>query len=293
MNINVPAPNHIGVEVSDIDVSTLGKNTIEDVKKLLYQHKLVIFRDQDISMDDYIEFAKKLGTPQVYFQDNYHHPDHPEIFVSSNVPENGKKVGVPGTGRYWHTDCSFQEKPLSLTLLYPQQLPQENRETYYINMQRVYDILPDDLKVHTHEAKAVHDGKWRYKIQEIDVDRAIIDILKDVSEMAPAVIHPMVIDHPVTQEKILYISRGFTTAIADLSHEESERILNQLLDFTEQENNIHTHRWKDGDILLWDNRPLVHKASIVSKGEPSVSYRIGVYDGLPFYTNGHRVLTAV
>ena len=284
--MKVIAPTErIGFEILDIDVATIASGAIETIRQLVYEHKLVVFRNQKITTEQYVEFAKQIGAPQIYFQDNYHHPDYPEIFVSSNVLVDGKKIGVAGTGRYWHTDCAFQPEPLPLTMLYPQVLPQSIRETYYIDMHQVYKNLPPDLRHYVEGQDALHEAKWRYKVQEWDIDRAIIDILNDFEQKAPPVKHPAVIIHPANRKRSLYISQGFTTKIANLSYEESKEVLVKLFAFIERDEHIHTHIWKEGDILLWDNRTLLHKASTVPKGEPSVSYRIGIYDGLPFYVS--------
>lgn len=277
------AIEQIGAEIFDIDVASVSEADISRIKEMVYACKLIVFRNQNPTPDQYVEFARKLGTPQIYFQDNYHHPRYPEIFVSSNVPENGKKIGVAGTGRYWHTDCAFQTEPLSWTMLLPQILPKSVRETYYIDMERVYRNLPADLRELVDGKYAKQEAKWRYKVQEWDIDRAIIDILNDFEQQAPPVTHPAVITHPVRLKPSLYINRGFTTRIEGLSEDENKEALEALFAFIEQENHIYTHVWQDGDILLWDNRNLLHKASVVPQGEPSKSYRIGIYDGLPFY----------
>jgi taurine dioxygenase len=285
MEVIASPAEQIGFNFLDVDVSSIASGAIEDIRQLVYRHKLVIFRNQKITAKQYVEFAKQIGTLQIYFQDNYHHPDYPEIFVSSNVLVDGKKIGVAGTGRYWHTDCAFQAEPLPLTMLYPQVLPQSIRETYYIDMHQVYKNLPSDLKHYVEGQDALHEAKWRYKVQDWDIDRAIIDILSDFEKQAPPVTHPAVITHPANHRRSLYISQGFTTKIANLSYEESKEVLGKLFAFIERDEHIHTHIWEEGDILLWDNRTLLHKASTVPKGEPSVSYRIGIYDGLSFYVS--------
>ena len=277
--------SQVGFEIFDIDISAITCEQITYVKELIYKNKLVIFRNQLMTSEQYVAFANKLGTPQIYFQNNYHHPDHPEIFVSSNILEDGKKVGVAGTGRYWHTDCAFQSEPLSWTMLYPQVLPQSVRETYYIDMCQVYQNLPDKLRQQVDDAFMVHEAKWRYKVQAWDIDRAIIDILNDFEKQAPPATHPAVIRHPVTHKPALYISEGFTTKVVGLDVEHSQQLLSELLAFVQREEHIYTHVWRDGDILLWDNRVLLHKAGGCPKGESSVSHRIGVYDGLPFYVD--------
>jgi taurine dioxygenase len=258
----------------------------------VYRHKLVVFRNQRLTNTEYIEFARGLGRPQVYFQKNYHHPNHPEIFVSSNVPENGKKVGVSGTGRYWHSDYQFHEEPLPMTMLYPQILPTSKRETYYIDMQRIYETLPASLKAQVDGARAVHDAKWRYKVTPADVDRSLFDILAEVAKMVPPITHPAVISHPVTGKRALYMSSGFTAGLEGLSVEANREFTARLFAFVERPEHVHTHTWREGDILLWDNRTLCHRASDTPPGEKSASYRIGIYDDLPFYTAAATVREA-
>jgi taurine dioxygenase len=283
MRLVDPPLEQIGVQILDTDVASVTPTEVEKIKQLVYKHKLVIFREQNISDPQYLEFARKIGTPQVYPQDNYHHPEYPEFFVSSNVPQDGKKIGVRGTGKYWHTDCAFLEEPLPFTMLYPQILPKSIRETYYIDMQQVYQKLPARLKSYVEGKYLIHEGKWRYKVQEWDIDRAIIDILHDIEERFPAVRHPAITTHPVTGAKILYASSGFTTGIEGLDYQTNQEILQELFAFIEREEHIHTHVWLSGDLILWSNRTLNHMASKVAPEEQSVSYRIGIYDGLPFY----------
>jgi taurine dioxygenase len=201
-------------------------------------------------------------------------------------------VGVSGTGRYWHTDYQFHAEPLPMTMLYPQVLPVSKRETYYIDMERTYETLPQSLRVFVEGKQAIHDAKWRYKITANDIDRAVIDILADVEQMVPPVMHPAVIQHPVTGRRALYISSGFSAGIEGLAHEQNKRVMGWLFAFIEQESHIHTHTWKDGDILLWDNRSLIHRASDTPPGESSSSYRIGIYDGLPFYVTSPPIAAA-
>jgi len=256
MNIIPPANGHIGAEITSVDTRSLDAAAVQTIKDLVYKYKLVVLREQDLPNKEYIEFARLLGMPQIYFQPNYHHPDHPEIFVSSNVLENGKKIGVAGTGRYWHTDYQFFPEPLPLTMVYPKRLPEVNRETYYIDMQKVYEEMPDDLRPYVEQTQAVHEAKWRYKVQACDIDKAIIDILEEFGKLTPPTTHPTVITHPVTKARSLYISEGFTTSIVGLSYEENKQVLDSLFSYIRQERNIHTHKWMNGDILLWDNRML-------------------------------------
>lgn len=286
LEINEAKQGKIGAEIIGLDVNSLSENAPELalIRQLIYKNKLVVLRGQELNAERYVAFTRKLGRPQVYFQPQYHHPDHSEVFVSSNVIEaDGKKLGVSGTGRYWHTDCAFEKHPLSFTSIYPLVFPKSARETSYIDMAAVYSKLPDELKSYVETATAVHEGKMRYKVQASDIDKSLAELLDRIHNEVPPVNHPAVIQHPVTGEKILYISSGFTTKLAGLSYEENERVMQALFDFAEKPEHIHTHYWEEGDLIIWDNRPLVHKASSIQPGEKSKSYRIGIYDDLPFY----------
>lgn len=283
LEIKPAATGQIGAIVCGLNVDDLTSDEAKSVLDTVYRDKLVVIKDQQLDTHQYLKLAKKLGTPQVYFQSNYHHKDHPEIFVSSNVLDNGRKDGVSGTGQYWHTDCSFQQEPLSLTMVYPQIIPPSVRYTNYIDLEMVYNKMPQDLKQYIADKVVIHEGKLRYKIQPSDIDRSLADIIKEVQQMAPAVKHPAIITHPVTGKQSLYMSEGFSTGIDGCTHEESERMLQKLLAFIDQPEHVHIHHWSEGDILLWDNRPLIHKASPIPKGEQSKSYRIGIYDEHEFY----------
>ncbi|QNK61094.1 TauD/TfdA family dioxygenase [Pedobacter sp. PAMC26386] len=277
--------NKIGGEILGLDLRNLTPDSPElvEIRSAIYRNKLIVIRNQELTPAEYVEFTRKLGTPQVYFQDNYHHPDFPEIFVSSNVNEDGKKVGVAGTGHYWHTDCQFQQRPLSLTSISPIIIPESIRATYYIDMAKVYRELPDDLKLLVDGAIMVHGGNNRYKVQPSDVDKSLQQLIDYMNEIVPPVKHPAVIEHPVTRDKALYMSSGFTMGIEGLTYEDNQKAMQALFDFIEREEHIHTHSWDKGDIIIWDNRFLLHKSSQLSPGEKSKSYRIGIYDAYPFY----------
>lgn len=283
LHVTRPLEDSIGAVVENLRFDSLRDQEIGLIRDLVYAHKLVTIRDQSLSRAEYVAFARRLGRPQVYFQPHYHHPDFPEIFVSSNVEENGQKVGVSGTGRYWHTDYQFFNEPLPLTMQYPQVVP-SLRETFYIDMERVLLELPAALAQSVAGARALHDGRWRYKVQSGDIDRSLDEIYRELGKQYPAVTHPMVITHPLTGRKSLYVSSGFTVGIAGRGRDEADAILNELFAFIERPDHVHTLQWRQGEIAIWDNRTLLHKAGATPPGEPNVSYRVGIYDDLPFYS---------
>lgn len=284
LEVQEPAPGKIGAEIRlSARAIVVDQEARERIRSLVYRHKLVVLRGMSLTTHEYVAFARNFGEPQIYFQNNYHHPEHPEIFVSSNQPYEGKKFGVAGTGRYWHTDYQFFEQPLPLTMVYPQVFAPDARETSYIDMEVVHDRLPSQLRDALRGARAVHDAKLRYKVQSGDVDKSIQEILDEVEKLIQPTAHPAIIEHPVTGRRALYVSPGFTVRLETFDVETSRRLLEDVLQFVTRPEHVHSHYWEAGDILLWDNRTLLHKASSNAKREPSVSYRIGIYDGLPFY----------
>ncbi len=284
MRVTKPSEGQLCVEIADLVPNDITDEEVQEVKQLLYEHKLIVFTGLDeLANKDYIRFASRFGEPQKYFQKNYHHRDHEELFVSSNVLEDGKKVGVAGTGMYWHSDYQFFEAPLPLTMVYPKRVEGPDRATHYIDMEQVLRGLPPSLRLKIDQRQAIHEGKWRYKIQESDIDRSITDILDEIGRMVPPVKHPVSIHHPLKERALLYISRGFTVGIDGYPHEESQQLLQELLAFVELPEHIHSVPWKLGNLLFWDNRQVLHRASDNPHRHPSVSYRIGIYDGLPFY----------
>lgn len=280
------APGKIGAEVRGWDVTTFSKDSPEadTLRQLIYRNKVVVIRDQyELSEQQHVDFANAIGRAQVYFQPQYHHPKHPEIFVSNSLNEEGQKFGISGTGRYWHSDCSFEKHPLTFTSVRPIIFPKSARETSYIDMHRVYEELPDHLRAYVDGAIAIHEAWPRYKAQASDIDRSIAELIENFNAICPPCPHPAVIEHPVTHEKCLFISSGFTSKIQGLSYEENKKVMQELFEFVEQPKYVHTHYWDDNDLIIWDNRSVIHKGSKAQPGEHSRMYRVGIYDDLPFY----------
>jgi taurine dioxygenase len=220
----------------------------------------------------------------------YHHPEHREIFVSSNVPEQGKQVGVPKTGNFWHADYQFMARPFGLTLIYPQVIPKVNRGTYFINMERAYQNLPNELKSAIDDTRAEQSPRRYFKIRPSDVYRPISELLGEIEERTPAVKHPTTFVHPVTGGTVLYVSEGFTCALEDSKGEPlAGGLVSKLLeasgqyDMTFKHENIHLQAYEEGDLIIWDNRSLVHRSLHTTTPEPAVSHRITVHDDFPFY----------
>lgn len=282
--------NAMGIELNGFDVRTATAEELTKLKDLVYTRKIVLLKGQRLTPAEFVDFGRRLGEIQTYYQPMYHHPEYPEIFVSSNVVDDGQAVGVPKTGKFWHADYSFMPRPFGLTIISPQVAPKQNRGTYFIDMGRAYEALPDELRLLLRDAYTRHSVRRYFKIRPTDVYRPICEILDEIEEVTPAIRHPAVITHPVTGESILYLSEAVTYEVVDADDKPfGSDLLTRLLeltgqlDLTFQHPNIHLQTFDAGDVVIWDNRSLVHRALHTTTPEPAVSHRITVHDDHPFY----------
>jgi taurine dioxygenase len=275
--------NAIGCSIWGVDARTLAGSAMQQVKDLLYRKRLIVLKDQVLADQEYCDFAARFGSPVPYLQENYRHPDFPLIFVSSNVKKDGRQIGVPRTGGYWHSDTSFEPEPKVITMLMPKVLPQKfPRSTRFIDMAEVYAALPQATRDSLAGAQLTHSGRWRYKVRAQDAGADIFEILQMIDTVAPPVQHPAVIEHPYTREKVLYANRGFTIGIAGRSLDESASLLREIFDFAETERFIREVRWSMGDIIIWDNRFLAHGSGRnAGPEEETMMYRITLKDDFP------------
>ncbi|MFF0504266.1 TauD/TfdA dioxygenase family protein [Streptomyces fimicarius] len=285
MRITDRTDTTIGASVEDFDHTTASADDIAALKATVYRRKIAVLKGQDLSPQAFLELGRRLGRPETYYEPMYQHPEVSEVFVSSNVPENGKQIGVPKTGTFWHADYQFMPDPFGLTLIHPQVIPARNRGTYFIDMGAAYERLPQDLKDEIEGTRCLHSVRKYFKVRPHDVYRPLSEIIREVEEKTPAIRQPTVFTHPMTGEKVLYLSEGFTVGIEDENGEPlGEGLLRRLFEATGQldrdfaHENIHLQSFEQGDLLVWDNRSLVHRARHTTTPEPTVSFRVTVHD---------------
>ncbi len=284
MKIDPQPGAKFGVTVEDFHADTASEADIAALKRAVYTHRIAVLKDQDLDPRAFLELGRRLGTPQTYYEPIYQHPEVAEVFVSANVEQDGKQIGVPKTGKFWHSDYQFMPRPFDITLIYPQVVPAKNRGTYYIDMAAAYDKLSEELKVAVKDTVAQHSVRRYFKIRPADVYRPISEIIDEIDRRTPPVFLPTAHQHPHTGETVLYVSEGFTTSIKDSEGREQPELLRELLaasgqlDTTFEHDNIHLQTFEKGDLLVWDNRSLIHRARHTTTAEPAVSYRVTVYD---------------
>ncbi|XTZ15799.1 (3R)-3-[(carboxymethyl)amino]fatty acid oxygenase/decarboxylase [Micromonospora echinospora] len=284
MKIKQQVEGKFGVTVTGFNAASASDDDIRHLKETVYREKIAVLKGQELDPKQFLALGERFGRVEPYYEEIYHHPEVPQVFVSSNIQENGKQIGVPKTGRFWHSDYQFMPRPFDLTFIYPQVIPQQNRGTYFINLCAAYQALGEDLRTALAGTRARHSVKRYFKIRPSDVYRPISEILDEIEERTPTVTFPTAFPHPSTGEPILYLSEGFTLSIVDENGTEQPALLQQLLEATGQLDQtfshdlIHLQTFEQGDLLVWDNQSLVHRALHTSTPEPAVSFRVTVYD---------------
>ena len=281
----VPAPaGAVGAEIHGIDPRSATAASAAEIRAAVHEHKLVIIKgDAPMSAGDYVVFGGKLGTMMVYPSDNYHHPEHPEIFVSNTFPD--KTVGMARTGYYWHTDGSWDQEPFSLTMLAPQQFAGEgDRRTEYIDAERALESLDAATRELLPNMRIVHGANGFYKVRERDVlaTKDLNDLDEYTFRGCPGAVHPAVITHPVTGRQSIYLG-DFAMSVVGMSIAYNNRFMNHLRQQLYRPELVTSIKWNLGDVILWDNRTLLHRSGPVPKGVVAMAYRISIYDGQPFY----------
>jgi len=280
----------MGTVISGFDATTASDEDLLSLKRSVYSEKILILKDQHLSPAEYVAFGRRLGRVERYYEPMYWHPEEPDVFVSSNVPRDGQQIGVPRTGMFWHADYMFMPQPFGLTLIYPQVVPKTNRGTYFIDMGRAYEAMPEELRNAADGLLCTHSPRRYFKIRPTDVYRPVGEVLEDIERETPPVVHPAVIVHPVTGERILYMSIAVTMGLMDRQGKPADpMLLHRLLEAVGQLDeslthpNIYLQTFEKGDLLIWDNRSLVHRAKHAVKPEPTASFRVTVHDEYPFY----------
>ncbi|MGE0874284.1 MAG: TauD/TfdA dioxygenase family protein [Burkholderiales bacterium] len=255
-----PLSAALGAEVSGIDFKR--PLAAEDVRRLhqaLGAHGILLFRGADVTPEEHIAFSRQFGPLETHVVGEFNLPDHPEVFVVSNVKEGGKLKGAVYAGQYWHSDLSYMEKPSLGSLLLCREMPKLGGDTMWANMYMAWDTLSEPLKGFLGGLKAVHDYSHAYDTYFAHLkDRP--PLTAEQRAKTPPVEQPIARTHPVTGRKALYVNPGFTTGIVGMPKEESAPILDFLFRHSTRQEFIYRHKWRVNDMMFWDNRSTMHYA---------------------------------
>lgn len=248
-----PLTPTIGAEVEGLDLSApLPSGTISALNAALLDWKVLFFRDQDITTEQHLAFARRFGELEVHPFAG-HKPGYPEILAIHHDRER------PGTQNRWHSDVTWREKPSLGSVLRAIEIPPVGGDTLFADMYAAYEALPDEVKAKIDGRKAVHHATGF-----LSRKRASGSSAEEVAELEakyPAVEHPVVRTHPETGRKALYVNALFTQHIVGLDEEESSALLTYLYAQAAVPEYQCRFRWEANSIAFWDNRATQHYAA--------------------------------
>lgn len=268
----IPAPHNFGAEVRGVDLRTIDDAKFDGIHRAWIEHSVLLFRAQQLSDEDLITFSKRFGAldwAPVQESGRRFVEGHPEIYVVSNVMQNGEPIGSLGAGEAtWHTDMSYLEDPPKASMLYALEVPSSGGNTYFCDTYRAYDGLPAELKRRAEGLSIKHDGTYNsggYVRQGVT---AVDDPVH-----SPGVYHPLVCTHPESGRKLLYLGRRRNAYIRGLALADSESLLDELWRHATGEELTWHNAWRVGDLVLWDNRCTMHRRDSFDAGSRRVMHR--------------------
>ena len=274
MAISINVLPGVGAEILGVDIAGgLASSELETIKQTFSEHGLVFFRNQKISEADHIEFAEVFGDINVnrFFAAN---PEYPQIAMVSKEPDQLENIGGG-----WHTDHSYDQEPALGSILVARELPASGGDTWFASMYKAYESLSDGLKETLEGMSAVHSAKHVFgpkgEYETTGSGGGRIGNAGAAVEMEDP-IHPVVISHPISGRKALYVNAGFTLRFDGWTDEESAPLLAYLYERAIAEENITRFKWENGSVAFWDNRATWHYAQNDYPGQRRVMHRITI-----------------
>ena len=244
--------DHVGAEISNVDLTRpLNNAAFTSVEKAFYEKSVLVFRGQNLSPDAHIAFSRRFGPLEVHILHQYQLTNHSEILLLSNKTDSdGNPLGLVEAGRYWHTDVSFTKIPSMGSFLYAMEVPPDGGDTLFSSQFAAYDALPEHWKTRLENLTALHGLNKTTAPKFTDAQLASVK----------GVEHPLIRTHPKTGRKALYAG-VFVDKILNVSDAESDETLDYLRGHWARDEFIYRHRWQVGDLVMWDNRSILHHAT--------------------------------
>ena len=238
----------LGAEISGLDLKDSSEENWKVINDLLLEHKVLFLRNQNISPEEQINFAKRFGPLEkhVYVKGR---DQYPEIIRIIKKPDEKQQWGET-----WHTDVSYNTKPTKVIILRSIKIPPVGGDTMFSNMELAYETLDNDLKEKIKDKKAVHSSLGA---------AAFVDAYKGMEGNGNldeySNIHPIVRTHPETGKKILYVNSMYTKRIEGLDESESGKLLKELFAHQERLDLTCRFKWSENAVAIWDNRSTQHQ----------------------------------
>ena len=246
----------IGAEITGVDIRELDAAGFEAIYRAWLDYNVIAVRDQALEIPDYLAYSRRFGEVHPHPSKSTRHPEHPEITLlgankfrpDGTLDESIYRRGAEG----FHTDGAYDAVPFKATQLYAIAVPSRGGDTFFASMYDAYDALPQRLRARLEGRRGayVYGGRKRKNALLNSEDR----------NEAP-VFHTLLGTHPETGRRVLYFDPGKILSIEGLPAEESDGLIDELAGYMVQPQGQYRHRWRKGDVVIWDNRCSYHKAA--------------------------------
>ncbi len=262
-----PLSDLLGVEIAGVDCRVPPSDAVKaEILDALYTHQVIVFRDQTLSEDELIAFSEAFGELEMHVNQQDGGYARPNFHTVTNLDKDGNILPPPEPGKEyngtsaWHSDKSYMPYPSMATFLHGIEVTKEGGETLFASLTHAYAALDEEAKARLDGLKCVHH--WAQSMRNSKSRPAT----EAEERLAPPVTHPLIRTHPGNGRKSLYI--GYHAShIEGIDEDEGRAELFRLLDFATQDRFVYAHKWRVGDLVVWDNPSLVHKSAPYKKYE--------------------------
>lgn len=273
--------------VTGIDVGKMSNSEAQDLHQAYLDHKILIIDGQELDVPQFAKFGELFGETVEHPVKNFLHPDYPVVMILSNSTQLGKPTGVKDAGSFWHSDRSYTERTADATMLYSVEIPDEGGDTFFGDLEAIYETMPGDLKRRV-EGKT-YVSQYRWTTNRGDPECRWSMITEEERAKTPPVVRPIVRTHPETGKKSLYVFPGVSAGvkgIVGMDAIDSADLLDEIFDHMMTAGFTYQYKWQGpGTIVLWDNRCVMHKASTKNLPPEKIRtlYRVSTLGEVPRY----------
>ena len=268
----LPLTGGLGAEILGADVRS--DADFDAIECAFAKYSVIVLRGQDVGPEDHLAFARRFGPVNVnrFFKPVKGHPE-----IAMVLKEKNQKEAV---GEGWHTDHSYDQEPAMGSILHAIEMPPYGGDTLFVSMGAAYEALSAPMRRFLGELTAVHSSRHVFGAAVMDSEAVKSGRLGNAEAATQDARHPVVITHPLSRRRSLFVNPVFTTRIEGLAPAESEALLAMLYAHCQQPVFQCRVRWQAGDITMWDNRATWHKAINDYHGFRRLMHRVTV-EGVP------------
>ncbi|GGS91878.1 TauD/TfdA dioxygenase family protein [Streptomyces cinerochromogenes] len=250
-------------EVKDL---TLTPEVIDELGRAIFEtyldHKVLVFRAQDISAGTFAKFGTIFGRPEEHHVLKLRHPDEPTLTYLSNQNEPGRNKEMKTSGQGWHSDYSYKLVPGSATMLHGLEIPDSGGDTLFADAEAAFAALPEERKAYLRTLRVRHQYRWSPDREDPWARWKYIG--PEERKQTPEITHPLVRRHPDTGRETLFIQPrviGSVIGIEGLPEDESTALIEELIAHITSDRFVYRHKWSPLDVVVWDNRCVLHSAT--------------------------------